>query len=89
MYLSQGVQQGDPLAPLLYCLAIHKLYSKLESGFVIFYLDDGIVGGERDKLIQDLLTIKVEEKAGLAGLRLNWLKTELICSDPTTRGLIF
>ena len=47
------------------CLTIHKLCGKLKSDFVIFYLDDGTVGGERDKVIQDLLTT---EEAGLVGL---------------------
>ena len=86
MHSSERVQQGNPLGPLLFCLTINKLCGKLKPDFVIFYLDDGTVGGERDKVIRDLLTI--EEEAGLVGLQLNWLKTELICPDPTTRGLI-
>ena len=53
---------------------------------MVFHLDNGTVGGERDKVIQDLLMI--EEEAGLVGLRLNQLKTELICSGPTIRGMI-
>ena len=86
MHSTEVVQQDDPLDPRLFCLAIHKLCGKLESDLVIFYLDDGAVGGERDKVIQNLLTIK--EKAGLVSLQLNRCKTELISLDPTTRGLI-
>ena len=74
------------MGPLLFCFTIHKLCGKLKLDFAIFHLDDGTGGGERDKVIQDLLTI--EEEAGLVGLWLNRLKTELICLDPTTRGLI-
>ena len=40
-----GVQQGDPLGPLLFCLSIHDLMLELKSEFRAFYLDDGIPGG--------------------------------------------
>ena len=36
---SEGVQQGDPLGPLLFCLAIHKMCAKLTSELTLFYLD--------------------------------------------------
>ena len=42
---AEGVQQGDPLGPLLFCLTIHPLISKLKSEFCVWYLDDGTVGG--------------------------------------------
>lgn len=38
---AEGVQQGDPLGPLLFCLAIHELISQLQSELCLFYLDDG------------------------------------------------
>ena len=41
----EGVQQGDPLGPLLFCLAIHDLITLLKSEFNVFYLDDGTLGG--------------------------------------------
>ena len=45
-YLSsaEGVQQGDPLGPLLFCLAIHPLILQLKAEFRVFYLDDGSLG---------------------------------------------
>ena len=49
LLLSQeGVQQGDPLGPLLFCLAIHPLILRLQSELSIFYLDDGLIGGSVD-----------------------------------------
>ena len=38
---AEGVQQGDPLGPLLFCLTIHPLITSLKSEFRVFYLDDG------------------------------------------------
>ena len=37
---AEGVQQGDPLGPLLFCLVIFPLTQMLRSEFRIFYLDD-------------------------------------------------
>ena len=45
---SEGVLQGDPLGPLLFCLSIHKLCAKLKSELAVFYLDDGTLGGNRE-----------------------------------------
>ena len=42
---SEGVQQGDPLGPLLFCLTIQHVCSLLKSELCIFYLDDGTLGG--------------------------------------------
>ena len=41
---SEGIQQGDPLGPMLFCIAIHSLVSNLESEFKVFFLDDGTLG---------------------------------------------
>ena len=38
---AEGVQQGDPLGPLCFSLAIHDLISKLSSELNTWYLDDG------------------------------------------------
>ena len=42
----EGVQQGDPLGPLLFCLTIHSIVSQLRSELQIFYMDDGTLGGQ-------------------------------------------
>ena len=41
LHSTEGVQQGDPLGPLLFCLAIHPLMQQLKSEVCVFYLDDG------------------------------------------------
>ena len=83
---SEGVQQGDPLGPLLFCLSIHKLCLKLKSELAVFYLDDGTLGGCWEDVINDLQLI--EEEASSLGLQLNRSKTELICPDHATRSLV-
>ena len=50
----EGVQQGDPLGPLFFCLTIHELTIQLESDLCMFYLDDGTLGGSPDEVLRDL-----------------------------------
>ena len=66
---SSGVQQGDPLIPLLFFLAIHKMCAKFKSELAVFYLDDGTLGGGREVVINEVKLI--EEKASILGLWLN------------------
>ena len=74
---AEGVQQGDPLGPLLFCLTFQQLKPQLTSEFKVFYLDDGTLGGSIEDLRHDL---RVVEKVGQEiGLQLNEEKTEVIC----------
>ena len=41
---SEGVQQGDPLGPLLFCLSLHRHCAGLRSAFCVMYLDDITIG---------------------------------------------
>ena len=75
----EGVQQGDPLGPLLFCLTIHPMVQQLKSEFRVFYLDDGTVGGSMQDVLGDLDL--VERMAPDLGLQLNRSKSELICDD--------
>ena len=43
---AEGVQQGDPLGPLLFCLILHQRSLHLKSEFQALYLDDVTLGGE-------------------------------------------
>ena len=80
---AEGVQQGDPLGPLLFCLTIHPIVSRLKSCFTVFYLDDVSLGGPVQDVLSDLRL--VEEEAAKLGLQLNYSKLELICDDPSSR----
>ena len=75
----EGVQQGDPLGPLLFCASSLKLVKSMKSEFNIWYLDDGSIGGDVSTLLSDLYTIRRDgEKLGLV---LNEQKCEIVTND--------
>ena len=76
---AEGVQQGDPLGPLLFCITIQPLIQRLHSDFSVFYLDDGTIGGSRDEILADLQLM--EDEPATLGLKLNHSKTELVPSN--------
>ncbi|XP_049886408.1 uncharacterized protein LOC126380870 [Pectinophora gossypiella] len=57
IYSQVGAQQGDPLGPLIFSLAIHKIIVELKSTLNIWYLDDGTIGGKPEDVLQDLETL--------------------------------
>ena len=73
---AEGVQQGDPLGPLLFCLAIQPLVMSCLSELNLWYLDDGTLGGPPDTVLSDLERV-VNAEANL-GLSINSAKCELI-----------
>ena len=79
---AEGVQQGDPLGPLLFCLTIHQLTCQLNSELCIFYLDDGTPGGRTEDVLRDLQL--VQRVGRELGLSLNEGKSEVIGTDPTS-----
>ena len=83
---AEGMQQGDPLRPLLLFLGIHDLISSLQSQFRVFYLDDGTLGGTLDEVSADLALI--ESQAPLLGLILNQATSEVICVNKSTMSSI-
>ena len=50
---SEGVQQGNPLGPLLFCLTTHNMVQQLHSELNLFYLDDGTRGGSLNEALVD------------------------------------
>ena len=71
---SEGVQQGDPLGPLLFCLTIQDMISSR-----VFCLDDGTLGGPVEEVLADLRNL-VDASREL-GLVLNTKKSEIISKD--------
>ncbi|XP_029657785.1 uncharacterized protein LOC115232047 [Octopus sinensis] len=49
-----GVQQGDPLGPLLFALAIDEAVRSILSPFNLWYLDDATIGGSVESITEDL-----------------------------------
>jgi hypothetical protein len=75
-----GVQQGDPLGPLLFCLVLHVLVRKIEKAcpnLVIhkWSLDDGVLAGATED-VQRALAI-IQSSGPDLGLNLNLSKCEL------------
>ncbi|XP_055329609.1 uncharacterized protein LOC129582190 [Paramacrobiotus metropolitanus] len=71
-----GIQQGDPMGPLLYCLVSLLLCISLLSKLRVFFLDDGALGGTVDEVADDLTAIVAASSA--AGLKLNPAKCEML-----------
>ena len=76
---AKGIQQGDPLGPMLFCLTIQELLSSLSSEFIVFYLADGTIGGNLADLQADFQ--RIEDQGQALGLYLNVDKSELISCD--------
>lgn len=83
-----GVQQGDPLGPLLFATAIHTLTQDLRAGpldLALFYLDDGIGAGDVAAVGAALAHIRT--RGSELGLTLNLPSADLpglAASSPTT-----
>ena len=77
----EGVQQGDPLDPLLFCLTIHPLISGCNCEFVTGYLDDVGMGDTVPRLIEHLRILETEALS--LGLSLNHAKCEIVGLAPT------
>ena len=75
---AEGVQQGDPLGPLLFCLTIQPLVLKLTSELKVFYLDDGTLGGPVQDVLHNFRL--VEEEAASLGLQLNVCDNVKVCA---------
>lgn len=81
----EGAQQGDPLGPLLFCLALHDILTSLKSELVLGYLDDVALGGDANIVMEDLIAI--EATAADIGLTLNRSKCEVVGHTAGTRAL--
>ena len=75
-FSATGVQQGDPLGSLLFCLTIQHILDRLKSELIIGYLDDVTLGGSVQTVNDDLTVIKSEGEQ--LGLQLNTAKCEIV-----------
>lgn len=75
----EGIQQGDPLGPLMFCATSLKLARSMKSEFNVWYLDDGSIGGNVESLLNDLETVR--RVGPTIGLILNEEKCEIITGD--------
>jgi len=87
-----GVQQGDPIGPLLFCLTIQPLLCSLRSILKAGYLDDITIGGPSQIVAADVHTVMREGQH--LGLNLNVGKCEVIKGrfsgllDPTVASFL-
>jgi hypothetical protein len=83
MSCSTGVQQGEPLSPLLFCIGISPVIETLAARFPhlaqAWYLDDGLLYGTHHELAECIPILKEELK--LLGLTLNVRKCELYAPE--------
>ena len=79
-----GVQQGDPLGPLLFAAALQPLTVELKGlglDLCTFYLDDGFLAGSIPAVAGALTHL--QQHAATIGLELNLSKCDLICVGGT------
>ena len=86
IWSSAGVQQGDPLGPLGFALAVDPCARAIRSPFNIWYLDDCTVAGPADTVRADLESLVLVLRD--IGLELNEAKCEVSYLGPpdTMRG---
>ncbi|XP_029656729.1 uncharacterized protein LOC115230736 [Octopus sinensis] len=75
IYNSNGVQQGDPLGPLLFALTIDPVVRNISSRFNVWYLDDATIGGPVASVLKDLENLIPSLNS--LGLSINPLKSEI------------
>ena len=70
-----GVQQGDPLGPVLFALAVDQIARSVRSPINIWYLDDATIGGPAESVCEDLR--RIIPMLSDIGLEVNPTKSEV------------
>ena len=81
---STGVQQGDPLGPIAFALAVNSCAQSLKSPLNVWYLDDATIGGSVAEVVADIQTIS--KTLPELGLQLNVTKCEVTVMDGPTEA---
>ena len=76
IWSDSGVQQGDPLGPLIFSLAIHDIASSMKSNLNVWYLDDATIAGDPRSACDDIK--RCSFILADIGLFLNPSKSELV-----------
>ena len=82
---AEGVQQGDPLGPLYFCLVCKELLESLKSELVLGYLDDITLGDDAAVCLEDF--IRLEAASAKLGLTMNRSNCEVIGHNDDSRAL--
>jgi Reverse transcriptase (RNA-dependent DNA polymerase) len=77
----EGAMQGDPLGPLLFCLAIQPLLQSMHSPLSFAYIDDITTGGPAQVVAADIDQIAKMDPS--FGLKLHITKCEIISTHYT------
>ncbi|CAK9302123.1 unnamed protein product [Gordionus sp. m RMFG-2023] len=79
IYSEEGVQQGNSLGPIFFCLAIHNMMKDLKFDFDLdlnlWYLNDGTLSGNPHQISKALNHL--ERECSKIGLELSKTKTEI------------
>ena len=85
-----GVQQGDPLGPLLFCLVLHQVVCAIDTDsecasllFHRWYIDDGVVASPISAVLRVLSIIT--DLGPPLGLHINLSKCELFSVNDRSR----
>ena len=57
---AEGVQEGDPLGPSLFSLAIRNETHNMKSKLNQWYLDEVVIEGSVEDIVRDLMFVKEE-----------------------------
>ena len=81
-----GCQQGDPLGPMLFSLALHPIIMQLSSELNLFYLDDGTLGGDPTTVLNDFR--KLINISSTIGLEINPSKCEIFSCSTLSKDIL-
>jgi len=78
-----GVQQGDPLGPLLFAAGLHEVISTIANdnpaAWCVWYLDDGTIVGDLAAL--NSVACRLQEQLATIGLEINVGKCHIMSSS--------